>query len=548
MNARPGVLSHRVACVLLAAAVQVLLGPRLALGGGNTGDRPSAPASAGTLRLARLFDPVSLDPARQNLQEDLMLMPLLHLPLLDVKGGTNLFPCAAREWSASSDQRTHTIRLRAGILFSNGRPVVAADYVFALERILNPATGSMWSSYLGGIRGAKAFSNGTARHVAGLSTPTADTLIVELDQPDPVFPYVLMWPPGVAVPAEEIARDEAHYGVAPVGTGPYRVRTWRRGVELRLVRNPRYAGPTPPHLEGVNVMIGGDEATHLMMFERGELEIANITGAGIPLPSFRRLMNDARWRPGIEYAPLMNTTFITLNTEIPPLTNVLVRRAINHAIQRDRWMRVATHHFGHAEGTLPTTLPGFDPALRGYAYDPELARRLLATAGVSLPLHTVLWHAIDEQYRFAAEGVQGDLREVGIMVDLQSVTIPQLIASAETRGKVPMALTAWNVSIPDPVDMLGTQLDGRTLTNSPTLNYAFYRNPEVDHLLDLAAPEVDLPRRFGLYRRAEQLIVEDAPWVFLGHQNLYALRQPWLKGPLIEPLWWYRFDRVWIEH
>jgi ABC-type transport system substrate-binding protein len=259
-------------------------------------------------------------------------------------------------------------------------------------------------------------------------------------------------------------------------------------------------------------------------------------------------MNDARWRPGIEYAPLMNTTFITLNTEIPPLTNVLVRRAINHAIQRDRWMRVATHHFGHAEGTLPTTLPGFDPALRGYAYDPELARRLLATAGVSLPLHTVLWHAIDEQYRFAAEGVQGDLREVGIMVDLQSVTIPQLIASAETRGKVPMALTAWNVSIPDPVDMLGTQLDGRTLTNSPTLNYAFYRNPEVDHLLDLAAPEVDLPRRFGLYRRAEQLIVEDAPWVFLGHQNLYALRQPWLKGPLIEPLWWYRFDRVWIEH
>ncbi|HXI50341.1 MAG TPA: hypothetical protein VNH84_02520, partial [Candidatus Saccharimonadales bacterium] len=95
---------------------------------------------------------------------------------------------------------------------------------------------------------------------------------------------------------------------------------------------------------------------------------------------------------------------------------------------------------------------------------------------------------------------------------------------------------------------LGTQLDGRTLSNSPTLNYAFYRNAEVDRLLDLAAPEVDLPRRFGLYRRAEQLIIEDAPWVFLGHQNLYALRQPWLKGSLIEPLWWYRFDRVWIEH
>jgi peptide/nickel transport system substrate-binding protein len=100
---------------------------------------------------------------------------------------------------------------------------------------------------------------------------------------------------------------------------------------------------------------------------------------------------------------------------------------------------------------------------------------------------------------------------------------------------------------PDPVDMLGACFDGRTIKNSSSFNFAFYNNPEVNRLLDLAAPEVELSKRYALYQQAEELIVRDAPWVFLGHPNLVVLRQPWIKGPLVEPLWWYRYDRVWIE-
>jgi peptide/nickel transport system substrate-binding protein/oligopeptide transport system substrate-binding protein len=111
-----------------------------------------------------------------------------------------------------------------------------------------------------------------------------------------------------------------------------------------------------------------------------------------------------------------------------------------------------------------------------------------------------------------------------------------------------MACVGWTVSIPDPSDMLGTQFDGRTVTSAATCNFGFYQNPEVDRLLDLAAPEFDLKRRFALYQEAEQIIVRDAPWVFLGFRNLYGLRQRWLKGPLMDPLWGYRFDRLWIEN
>ena len=509
--------------------------------------RAEPPVSGhGTLRLARLFDPVTLDPVKLQLAEDFLLMPLLHQGLLDVRDGTNLVPCAARAWSTSPDKRVYTCWLRPGVRFSNGREVVARDYAFVLERTLNPASAAMLSVYLRGIRGAESFAAGLTNHVAGISTPAPDMLVVELDRPDPTFGFVLM--NAVAEPPEEVARLGSRFAIAPVGTGPYVVEYWRRGARLHLVRNAYYCGTEPQHLDGVDLLIGGDETTHLMMFERGELDLASIgPTAGIPFQSFRRLSQDPRWRGLIEYVEQFTTQFITLNTEIPPLDNVLVRRAINHAINRDKWTRVAAHYATHGEGALPRILPGFNPALRGYEYNPDKARQRLRESGVTLPLHTVLWHALDEPTRFLAQGTQGDLSRVGIEVELKPVTFAELVTAVGVRRHVPMAVIGWGVSIPDPIDMLGTQFNGRTRASASTSNFAFYENAAVDGLLDLAAPEINLTRRYALYQQAEQVIVEDAPWVFLNFRNLYSLRQPWLKGPLMDPLWSYRLDRVWIE-
>ncbi len=502
--------------------------------------------SGGILRLARLFDPVTLDPPKIELTEDLMLIPLLYQPLLDVKGGTNLVPAAARDWSVSPDRKVYTFWLRPGVRFSNGREVVAGDYVFSLERLLAPATACAMSSYLQGIRGTKDFINGKTNHVAGLQAPCADTLIIELERPDPTFGFILL-SQGIALPSEELAGRGSRFSIEPVGDGPYVLRDWKRGVRLRLARNPYYHGLEPQHLDGVDILIGGDEATHLMMFERGELDIADISLLGIPLPSLRRLQHDPRWRDLIENEQLFETDFINLNTEVPPLNNVLVRRAINHAINRDKWARVSAGYATHCEGILPSIMPGFNPALRGYDYNPEKARQLLRQSGLPLPLRTVLWHGLEESYRYAAQGVQADLKRVGIEVELKPVTFAQLISAMQTRGQVPMGISGWNVAIPDGMDMLGQQFDGRSVTNPFTWNTSFYQNPQVDRLLDEAAPEVNLERRYKLYQRVEEMIMQDAPLALLGHMNKYALRQRRLKGPLLEPLWIYRFDRVWVE-
>ena len=507
---------------------------------------PATARAGATLRLARLFDPVTLDPPKIELTEDLMLIPLLYQTLLDVQGGTNLVPSAARDWKTSPDKKTYTFWLRPGVRFSNGREVVASDYVFSLERLLAPATACAMSSYMTGIRGAQDFIHGKTNHVAGLLAPCADTLIIELERPDPTFGYILL-SQGIALPAEELARRGSRFSIDPVANGPYLVRDWKRGVRLRLARNPYYHGAEPQHLDGVDILIGGDEATHLMMFEHGELDIANITLLGIPLPSLRRLKRDPRWRDLIENEQLFETDYINLNTEVPPLNNVLVRQAINHAINRDKWARVSAGYATHCEGILPRILPGFNPELRGYDYNPEKARRLLQKSGLPLPLHTVLWHGLEEPYTYAAEGVQADLKQVGIEVELKPVTYAQLVAAMQVRGHVPMGVSGWNVALPDGMDMLGQQFDGRTVTNASTWNTSFYQNPEVDRLLDEAAPEINLERRYKLYQRVEEMIMQDAPLALLGHMNKYALRQRRVKGPLLEPLWVYRFDRLWIE-
>jgi len=195
---------------------------------------------------------------------------------------------------------------------------------------------------------------------------------------------------------------------------------------------------------------------------------------------------------------------------------------------------------------LPPVMPGYNPRLRGYDYNPDKARKLLQDSGLVLPLHTVLWHPTSDVARTQAQGFQWDLKQVGIEIDLKEVSAAELVMSLANRGTVPMGMTGYATGVPDASDMLASNFDGRTITNAWVSNFAFYNNPEVNRLLELAAPEIDLPKRYALHQQAEELIVRDAPWVFLGHRNLFALRQPWLKGPIMDAMCGYRFDRLWI--
>lgn len=514
-----------VALLLLAG----LLGP---------GEGATINSRERVLRLAFLEDPKTLDPALMMEEVNFELVPLLFWPLLDFSQVTNLFPAAAQAWSVSPDWKTFTFHLRPGLRFSTGRKVLASDFAFSLNRMADSRTSSPAQEYLMGIRGAADVKDGKTSFLSGIRLPDENTLVIELEHPDIMFPYVIATY-GFALPPEAVGKPDCRFSTAPVYTGPYQVARFRRGDRLVLIPNSHFVG-SKPHYDRVVAYLAVDEATQMMMFERGELDIIRI-----PFSQMKRTLREPRLRPLRESIPLLNCTFLIMNNEMEPLTDVRVRRAISYAVDSRRRVFASNGGYTPARGAIPPGMPGYDPEVKGYEYDPEKARALLSEAGVKLPLRLPLWYQITNPFTAAlAQGIAADLHEIGIDLDLNGVTGVVLDEGTTHRRRVPLSINGWNVSLPDPKDMLGTQFDGRSIGDVSLMNSCFYNNPEVNRLLDLGSAGTDLEKRFARFREAQRIIIQDAPCAFLAHRNLFALRQPWVKGPLLDPLWWFRFDRV----
>ena len=531
------------AAILSALAVCCLVGVDSMAGVKGMRD----PTLGGTLRLALPTDVRSLDPAIAYEPESWPFLRLLYHGLLDYDEDLNLVPWQARDWNISPDGRTYTFHLLPGVRFSNGREVRAQDYCFTLERILNPKTKSPGDGFFRGILGAKEFQDGKAPHVRGLRSPEPDTLVIELSTPDLSFQYMMAMPFAFVVPQEVVELYQDDFAQHPTGTGPYILRDWRRGARLRFGRNPFYSGREISYLEAIEVMIGGDETLHLMMFERGELDIACITPAGVPIPDFTRIMRNPVLRKGLEQMPHSATWYISLNTELPPLDNAKVRRAMNYATDKQRLIRLLNNRGIPARGVLPPPMPGFNPKLKGYDYDPAKARQLLAEAGYAQGFKTAIWHENDLASSRLAAAIKQDWSQVRVEVELRPAALAMYLEAVKRRTNAPCALGPWFQDYPDPSNFLDVLFHGGRIVDVNCNNRAFYNNAKVNRLLDEAASCGDVERRLDLYQQAEVISVEEAPWVFLFHPFLYKLSQPWLRGPKLHPIWPSRFERMWIE-
>ena len=500
------------------------------------------------LRIAVPSDPRSLDPA---IAYDVVTWPLVRTlfhGLVDYDDDLNLVPWHARSWTISEDGRTITFKLRQDIRFSNGRPITSEDFAYSLQRIMNPAVKSPGQGFYRNIAGARAFQDGSADRVSGLRTPDLETLEIELVQPDLPFLYCIAMPFAYAVPREEVERHGDEFGRYPVGSGPFTLARWQRGTGLRLEKNPGYYRADDIRLEAIDLMVGGDETLHMMMFERGELDIASVTSTGIPDADFIRVMNDPVLSKRVAHQALNAIQYLSMNTELPPFDNVNVRRAVNHAIDRERIVGLISDRGIPARGVLPPGMPGFNEALAGYDHDPEKARTLLEEAGFTEGFTTELMvtaqSGIDSKI---GQAVQQDLAEVGITVEIRPVTGPTRIEATGTRGAVPFATFGWYQDYPDPSNFLDVLLNGNRITEVHSTNVAFYDNERVNALLNEASSSTDQGHRLALYQEAERLIVDDAPWVFLYYPQMYLLRQPWLKGLKLNPVWPIRYELMWVE-
>jgi oligopeptide transport system substrate-binding protein len=488
------------------------------------------PSKLQTYRRPLGNDPASIDPARLTDFYAVAVANQIFDGLVEFDAHLNILPSLAHSWSASRDGLVWTFNLRQGVHFHNGRELIAEDVVYSLSRLLHPTVRSPRSWFLEKVKGANAFQEGSVKALEGVVAVDRYTVQITLSEPFAPFISILGLPHLAMVPREEVERLGTDFATSPVGTGAFRFVRWKRGEEIVLEANDNYFRGRPA-LDRISFVLfpGNVVSDMLSAFERGELEESLI-----PPEKRKELLEAGKYT--VVRKPTLGLRLYGFNLDHPPFNQHEVRQAFNYAIDTTRLnQEMLEKPHTVARGILPPGMPGYNPEIQGYRYDPAKARMLLAQAGYpegrGSPVVTLASSVKSTIALQDYEAVQQFLASVGIQVESRQLDSWPTFEQAMKRGELQMFRYAWFADYPDPDNFLYPLF----YSQSPN-NYFRYSNLEVDRLLDDARRETDDLRRVKLYREAEQLILHDAPGVMLMFQTYEGLFQPYVTGVEVSAL------------
>jgi peptide/nickel transport system substrate-binding protein/oligopeptide transport system substrate-binding protein len=428
-------------------------------------------------------------------------------------------PDIAEDWSISKDGMTYTFKIKKGIYFSNKREVKAHDVRYSFKRILHPQSRSPNTWVLVKILGADAFMEGKTDDIKGIRVIDDYTLEIHLIKPFSPFLYLLTMTAAYVVPVEEVEKRGPDFSAHPAGTGPFVLKEWLPNRELRLEKRGDYFNG-PIHVKGIIYRIIPEDLTTVTEFELGNLDIINI-----PSSEYGRFRKDPEKKNFISSLKGINIYYIGLNCSKPPFNNPDVRKAINYAIDREKILDTVYEGRGRlAKGPVPDNIRTWENK-PGYEYNPQKAREIIEREGLEKTAIT-FYVTADQDVVDIAEVIQSYMHAVGM-----KVTIKQLEWSAYkealNRAEPNMFYLSWWADYPDPENFLFPLFHSSNFGAGG--NRTWYRNLEVDSVIEKAQQTLDRKERNLLYQKAEELIITDAPWVFLWHRTDFTIRQPWVE-------------------
>ncbi|HEY6353526.1 MAG TPA: ABC transporter substrate-binding protein [Burkholderiaceae bacterium] len=509
----------------------------------------------------------------------------------------------------SDDFRVWTVRIKPGIHFSadpafkgQQRELVAADYVYAFKRIVDPknkspvVAGILEQKFVGlaalrdeAVKGNKPFDYD--KPIAGLRAPDRYTLRVELEEPRPRFIETLAAPDLFGAVAREVVE---HYGDEidghPVGTGPFRLKSWRRSSEIVLERNPDYrentyqAEPAPndkegqaildkfkgrriPMIDEVRVAVIEQSQPMWLSFLNGEVD-ALVTNAGrVPSDFLAIAMPGGKVAPyltkrGIRGVRNLNpdTGLAYFNMEDPVVggytaDKIALRRAISLAYDVDSEIRNIRRGGIRAQSPVVPHTVGYDPAFKSEMsdYDPARARALLDLYGYvdrdgdgwrdlpdGRPLTIEMASQPDDLSRKFDELWKKNLDAIGVRVVFKPAQWPENLKAARA-GKIQFWQLGSSAAAPDGQDAL-SRLFG---PQSASQNLARFRNAEFDKIYERMRQIPDGPKRDALFFKAKQISVAYMPYRHTAHRMEVDMYHDWVEGyrrPLFWQDWWHMVD------
>jgi peptide/nickel transport system substrate-binding protein len=493
--------------------LRLVLGLALLLGA-------AAPAGAqGVLRIAVGTSLSTLDPARTTIGEEYIYDNLLFNGLTRMRADLSIEPELAESWDYTPDLKSWTFHLRHGVKFHNGREMTAKDVLKTFERILDPATG--------------AAPRSNYEMVDKMSAPDDYTVRFDLKYAYGGFADIMSDRQVKIVPADLVDQLPQN----PVGTGPFRFKSYTPGDRLVLEKNPDYWEKGMPKLDGVELRIVPEMSVSIAALQAGDLDVV----WDLPPEQAKPLKANAALR--VESVPTASWDGAIMNNAIPPFNDLRVRKAFQLAVDKRDVVELAL--FGEGTPTLspiPPSHPFFDKEIPVTAADPAAARKLLAEAGhpngVKVPLIVPGGRAVRERLGVALQQLA---KPGGFDIEIQRVPFAQY--TAEVSGKAPFYIDGY-FARPTIDTSIYSFFYSKGSWNERLFHYS---NPKVDEVLDKARltgkPEEQKP----LYMAFQKYLADDPAGYIAYAVNFICAYRKEVKDVATHPMRWFDLRTGHIE-
>lgn len=477
--------------------------------------------SGGTLVFGRGGDSTSLDPAATTEGEAFKVTVNLFETLINFgPQDTEIEPGLATEWKQSTDGLTHTLKLRQGVKFHDGTDFNADAVVYNIERWMagNAEQFYYYNSQFGDkIKEVKALDEYTVEF-------TLNQVIA------PFYKNLAMSPFGIASPAA-IEKFGDKFNENPVGTGPFVFKEWKRNDRITIVKNENYWQEGLPKLDSVIFRSIPENSARLNALSAGEVDLID----GVNFSDVPVIKGNASLQ--VFNRPSMNVGYVGLTNTRGPLQNKLVRQALNYAV--DKQAIIDAFYAGAAQpakNPMPPVIAGYNDDVVDYDYNPEKAKELLKEAGFENGFEMELWAMpVPRPYmpdgQKVAEALQANFEAIGVKAKIVSYEWGTYLDKAN-NGEADSFLLGWTGDNGDADNFLYVLLDEDAIGSN---NYAYYKNAEVHDLLIKAQSSNDEAEREKLYKEAQLIIKEDAPWIPLVHSTPVLAGKADITGLLPHP-------------
>jgi peptide/nickel transport system substrate-binding protein len=502
-------------CVALALA---------AIGGGSAG--AGGGQDSHELRGAFSSFPDYMDPALSYTYEGWNAMYDSYIPLLTYKhaggkAGAEVIPGLAKRLPRISDDgRTYTLFLRKGLRYSDGTPVRASDFEFAVKRMFRLNSGG--SPFYLDIVGAGRFWNKRSRGIAGITAnDRTGKIVIHLARPRATFTEELALMFAAPVPPDTPLREQS--GHPPPATGPYAIARSEPGRGWSYVRNPEWRGrngrlmPQLPggHMNRIRIDVIRNAAKEVRMVERGELDWMQ----NPPPSGFYGRLSEKYGGTQFRVEPTLSTYYFWMNTRKAPFSSLKVRRAVNYAIDPAALQRIYGGQMAPTQQVLPPGMPGYRK-LDLYPHNMAKARRLIAEADPSDRKITV-WTDNEAPNYEAGVYYRDVLRKLGFHAHLEAKGAYDYfwVIGNRSTPNLDTGWSDWFEDYPHPNDFFSPLLAGSSILARNNGNFAQLDVPSINRKIkELSEAPGPVPE--GEYAALDKSVMELAPWAPYGTRVL----------------------------